>query len=59
MVITSIVMSIGATIDVVGLVVNDPLDWSVLPVGLKKRILKSFDGCSFLLYKCLFTRIEL
>lgn len=56
---TSFILNTEATIDVIDITVGDPFDWSVLLVGLEKRICISFDNCSFPFYECLFTRIGL
>lgn len=52
-------LSIKATINVVGIMVCDPLDWSVLPMGSENRIYNYFGCCLVLLYECLFTKIGL
>lgn len=37
--------------------VGNPLEWSVLPVGLDKRICTSFNECAVPFYECQFKRI--
>lgn len=51
------VLNTEATIEVVGLLVGDPQDWSVLHVGLEKRICSFLDDCVIPLFECFFTRI--
>lgn len=34
-----------STVDVVGTVVGDPMDWSVLPLVLEKKICSYFEDC--------------
>lgn len=41
----------------VGIIVDNSLNWSTLPVCPTKRICISFEGCSVPLYECLFTRL--
>lgn len=53
------VLNIEVSIEVVGIVVDDPQGLSVLLVGPKKRICNSFDDCAASLYESLFTRIGL
>lgn len=59
MVGTLSIMNTKATIEVVGIVIGDPQDWSTLVVGPEKRIYNSFDNCVVPLYKCMFNRIGL
>lgn len=33
--------------------IDNPLDWSILSVGLEKRICSSFEGCLVPMYECL------
>lgn len=56
---TPSIMNSEATIEVLGIVVGDPQDWSVLLVCLKKKICNSFDDCIIPLYEFLFTNIGL
>lgn len=46
-------------IDTASITITDPLDWSVLPVSLEKRISNSFDDYSVPFYEFPFTRIKL
>lgn len=54
---TMFVLNIDAVREAAGLVVGDPQDWSVFPMGQEKRIYNSFDKCAVPLYEFLFTRI--
>lgn len=56
---SSSVMRSEVVIDDAGIMVGDPLEWSILPVGPKERICSSFDDYVIPLYECLFTRIRL
>lgn len=51
------IMNTGTNIIVVDITINDPLYWSVLSVGLEKRICNSFDDYLVPLYECMFSRI--
>lgn len=51
------VMSIVPVVEVVCIMVGDPLEWLGLPVGPNKRACRSFNECAGPLYKCVFTRI--
>lgn len=59
MVDTPSFLNIEATIEFVGIMVADPQDWSVLPLGQKKRVCRSFDDRVIPLYEFLLTRMEL
>lgn len=59
MVGTLTVLSTKATTDVVGIMVGDPLDWSIFSVGPGERICKSFDDYLISFYECMLTRIGL
>lgn len=53
MVGTPSVMNIEAAIYDADIMVGDPWDWPILPVGLEKRICISFDECLVFLYECM------
>lgn len=50
-------MSIGADIEVTGIVVNDPLEWLALPMIQEKRICSFFEECMVPLYEFMFTKM--
>lgn len=50
----SLVMSTEFAINVVGIVVGDPLEWLALSWESKNRICSSFDGCMVPFYECMF-----
>lgn len=50
-------LRIDATLRDADIVVGDPLEWSVFPVPVEKRICSSFDDCTVLFYECHFIRI--
>lgn len=54
-----IFLSIEEAINVVGIVVGDPLDWSVLLIGPDKGIYISFGEFFVQFYEYQFTRIAL
>lgn len=50
---TLTVLNTEATIKVADIVVDDPRDWSVLPMSPVKRISSFFDDCTIPLYEFL------
>lgn len=52
-------LNIEVAIEFVGIMVADPRDWSVLPLGQKKRVCRSFDDRVISLYGFLFIRMGL
>lgn len=50
-------LSTQFAINVSCVMVNNPLDWSVLLISLEKNICSYFDLCLIPLYEYLFTRI--
>lgn len=54
---TPFVRSTGPAIEFVYIVVGNPLKWSALPMGQKKRICSSFDNCAIPIHECLFAKI--
>lgn len=56
---TPSIINVEAAIEVVGIVINDPQDWSILLVDPEKNICRSFDECTFPRYECMFIRIGL
>lgn len=52
-------LNIKEEIEVIGIMVGDPCDWSVLKMFLEKMMYSSFDECRVPFYETLFTRIGL
>lgn len=56
---TTSVLNNVETITSGDIMINNPSDWFLLPVGPTTRIYDSFKGCSVPLYECIFTKLAI